>query len=242
MVQSLRRWQYGHLAGNLRRASVALAKDNAHLLRIIEKIVSRVGRRVDESSPLVDARLPDGSRVNVAIPPVAVDGPLLSIRPFGKNLMPLCRRTVANPIAANIRVVIRSLLMCAITRLVYAARFFRRRQMICRARPPHIKGGLRTAIRFGSGRGATELFEGPCRICKLDSKKGGGMTVAKNPGRFAGLLYSRRAACFNRSRASASTPAMLYSRTRRCAFVAGCSAAKSWQLNRAFSSMRLPRT
>jgi pilus assembly protein CpaF len=62
-------------------------KDNAHLLRIIEKVVSRVGRRVDESSPLVDARLPDGSRVNAAIPPVAVDGPLLSIRRFGKSLM-----------------------------------------------------------------------------------------------------------------------------------------------------------
>jgi pilus assembly protein CpaF len=60
-------------------------KDNVHLLRIIEKVVSRVGRRVDESSPLVDARLPDGSRVNVAIPPVAVDGPLLSIRRFGTH-------------------------------------------------------------------------------------------------------------------------------------------------------------
>lgn len=60
-------------------------KDNAHLLRIIEKVVSRVGRRVDESSPLVDARLPDGSRVNAAIPPVAVDGPLLSIRRFGRD-------------------------------------------------------------------------------------------------------------------------------------------------------------
>ena len=60
-------------------------KDNAHLMRIIEKIVARVGRRVDESSPLVDARLPDGSRVNAAIPPVAVDGPLLSIRRFGRE-------------------------------------------------------------------------------------------------------------------------------------------------------------
>src|SRR5689334_20061084 len=60
-------------------------KDNAHLMRIIEKVVARVGRRVDESSPLVDARLPDGSRVNAAIPPVAVDGPLLSIRRFGRN-------------------------------------------------------------------------------------------------------------------------------------------------------------
>src|SRR6476659_665493 len=56
--------------------------DNAHLMKIIEKIVSRVGRRVDESSPMVDARLPDGSRVNAIIPPLAVDGPLLSVRRF----------------------------------------------------------------------------------------------------------------------------------------------------------------
>lgn len=69
--------------------------DNAHLMKIIEKIVSRVGRRVDESSPMVDARLPDGSRVNAIIPPLAVDGPLVSIRRFGatpltvKNLLEL---------------------------------------------------------------------------------------------------------------------------------------------------------
>jgi pilus assembly protein CpaF len=75
---------YIEKAGKLHRTTVEF-KDNAHLLRIIEKIVSRVGRRVDESSPLVDARLPDGSRVNAAIPPVAVDGPLLSIRRFGRN-------------------------------------------------------------------------------------------------------------------------------------------------------------
>ncbi|MBV8272501.1 MAG: CpaF family protein [Cupriavidus sp.] len=56
--------------------------DNAHLMRVIEKIVSRVGRRIDESSPMVDARLPDGSRVNAIIPPSAIDGPLLSIRRF----------------------------------------------------------------------------------------------------------------------------------------------------------------
>src|SRR5271170_835048 len=70
--------------GKLHRTPIEF-KDNVHLLRIIEKVVSRVGRRVDESSPLVDARLPDGSRVNVAIPPVAVDGPLLSIRRFGTH-------------------------------------------------------------------------------------------------------------------------------------------------------------
>jgi pilus assembly protein CpaF len=60
-------------------------KDNRHLLQIIDKIVSSVGRRVDESSPMVDARLLDGSRVNVIIPPLAVDGPILSIRRFGRS-------------------------------------------------------------------------------------------------------------------------------------------------------------
>ena len=57
-------------------------KDDAHLLRIIERIVSSVGRRIDESSPMVDARLQDGSRVNAIIPPLALDGPVLSIRRF----------------------------------------------------------------------------------------------------------------------------------------------------------------
>ena len=59
-------------------------KDDEHLMRIIERIVIRVGRRVDESNPLVDARLPDGSRVNAAVPPIALDGALLSIRKFAK--------------------------------------------------------------------------------------------------------------------------------------------------------------
>src|SRR6266436_3783317 len=60
-------------------------KDEAHLLRIIGKIVAGVGRRIDESSPMVDARLPDGSRVNVAIRPIAIDGPLVSIRKFAER-------------------------------------------------------------------------------------------------------------------------------------------------------------
>jgi len=60
-------------------------KDDIHLLKIIDKIVSSVGRRIDESSPMVDARLSDGSRVNVIIPPLAIDGPIMSIRRFGRD-------------------------------------------------------------------------------------------------------------------------------------------------------------
>src|SRR6266480_1915318 len=58
-------------------------KDDEHLMRVIERIVSSVGRRIDESSPMVDARLQDGSRVNAIIPPLSIDGPVLSIRRFG---------------------------------------------------------------------------------------------------------------------------------------------------------------
>ncbi|MGH9768499.1 MAG: CpaF family protein [Blastocatellia bacterium] len=70
--------------GKLERANVAF-NDNDHVMRVIERIVSSVGRRIDESSPMVDARLSDGSRVNAVIPPVALDGPVLSIRRFGKE-------------------------------------------------------------------------------------------------------------------------------------------------------------
>jgi pilus assembly protein CpaF len=75
---------YVERAGKLIKTQVKF-KDNAHLQRIIQKIVSHAGRRIDESSPMVDARLPDGSRVNAVIAPVAVDGPLLSIRRFSKD-------------------------------------------------------------------------------------------------------------------------------------------------------------
>src|ERR1700722_6585005 len=64
-------------------------RDNAHLRQIIERIVGRVGRRVDETSPMVDARLPDGSRVNAIIPPLALDGPAMSIRRFGSKPLQL---------------------------------------------------------------------------------------------------------------------------------------------------------
>ncbi|HEX9919304.1 MAG TPA: CpaF family protein, partial [Pyrinomonadaceae bacterium] len=68
--------------GKLERTDVAF-KDDEHLMRVIERIVSSVGRRIDESSPMVDARLSDGSRVNAIIPPLSLDGPVLSIRRFG---------------------------------------------------------------------------------------------------------------------------------------------------------------
>src|SRR5947199_1566727 len=73
---------YVERAGLLEKTNVVF-KDDAHLMQIIERIVSAVGRRVDESSPMVDARLADGSRVNCIIPPLAIDGPYLSIRRFG---------------------------------------------------------------------------------------------------------------------------------------------------------------
>jgi pilus assembly protein CpaF len=75
---------YIERAGKLEPTGLSF-KDNAHLMQIIDRIVSRVGRRVDESSPMVDARLTDGSRVNAIIPPLAIDGPCLSIRRFGRD-------------------------------------------------------------------------------------------------------------------------------------------------------------
>ena len=84
-------------SGLLQRVSTSF-RDDRHLLQIIDRIVSRVGRRVDESSPMVDARLPDGSRVNAIIPPLALDGPSLSIRRFGTG-----------PLAANSLVELKSI-------------------------------------------------------------------------------------------------------------------------------------
>ena len=75
---------YIERAGKIERTQVAFV-DNAHLLRIIDKIVSQVGRRIDEASPMVDARLPDGSRVNAIIPPLSLKGPTLTIRKFSRD-------------------------------------------------------------------------------------------------------------------------------------------------------------
>jgi len=79
---------YVERKGRMEKSPVTF-RDNAHLLQIIDRIVSRVGRRVDEVSPMVDARLPDGSRVNAIIPPLALDGAAVSIRRFGSNPLKL---------------------------------------------------------------------------------------------------------------------------------------------------------
>src|SRR5438445_5591914 len=93
-------------------------KDNAHLMHIVERIVSAIGRHVDESSPMVDARLADGSRINVIIPPLAVDGPQLSIRRFGhraitgddllekKTMTPPMLQLMAGAVKARLNIVI----------------------------------------------------------------------------------------------------------------------------------------
>jgi pilus assembly protein CpaF len=103
--------------GKLELTSVRFASD-AHLLKIIDKIVSRVGRRIDESSPMVDARLPDGSRVNAIIPPLSIDGPLLSIRRFAvvplrvddllryKTLTPQISELLAAMVKAKVNILI----------------------------------------------------------------------------------------------------------------------------------------
>jgi pilus assembly protein CpaF len=87
-------------------------KDDKHLLRIIQKIVSAVGRRIDESSPMVDARLADGSRVNAVVPPLAIDGPMLSIRKFARIPIGMERLieigSIPNQVAEVLRAVVRA--------------------------------------------------------------------------------------------------------------------------------------
>lgn len=79
---------YVERRGKIEKTDVRF-RDNPHLMQIIDRIVSKIGRRVDETSPMCDARLPDGSRVNVIIPPLALDGPTVSIRRFGSNPLKL---------------------------------------------------------------------------------------------------------------------------------------------------------
>jgi pilus assembly protein CpaF len=104
--------------------------DESHLMRIIDRIVSKVGRRIDESTPMVDARLTDGSRVNVIIPPLSLDGPIMSIRRFGKD------RLTAERLLANQTIVSQMLEMLE----------------------GCIKGKLNVMISGGTGAGKTTLL------------------------------------------------------------------------------------
>ena len=108
---------YVERAGMLEETNIVF-KDDAHLMHIIDKIVSAVGRRVDESSPMVDARLLDGSRINVIIPPLSVDGPNLSVRRFGqipvsendllenKTLTPAMLTLIKGAVSARLNIVV----------------------------------------------------------------------------------------------------------------------------------------
>ncbi len=98
-------------AGQLELTPVRF-KDDRHLLRIIGKIVSAVGRRIDESQPMVDARLADGSRINAIIPPLAVDGPLLSIRKFARSGIDMDRLIELGTIPASLVPLLRGIVRC----------------------------------------------------------------------------------------------------------------------------------
>jgi pilus assembly protein CpaF len=104
------RMVYIERRGVLERTEIKF-NDDQHLMRIIDRIVSRVGRRVDESSPMVDARLPDGSRVNAIIPPLALDGPMLSIRRFGRDPLTaedlLANKTLTGPMLELLKAVVK---------------------------------------------------------------------------------------------------------------------------------------
>uniref|UniRef100_A0A7C3SHN4 CpaF family protein n=1 Tax=Desulfobacca acetoxidans TaxID=60893 RepID=A0A7C3SHN4_9BACT len=113
------RWDqvYIERAGRLERINVRF-HDNNHLLKIINKIVSNVGRRIDESNPMVDARLPDGSRVNAIIPPLALDGPMLSIRRFAVQRPTLEELIEKGSLTAEIGEVLRAIVIAKLNIIV----------------------------------------------------------------------------------------------------------------------------
>jgi pilus assembly protein CpaF len=109
---------YIERGGKLEATNVRF-KDDEHLMRVIERIVSSVGRRIDESSPMVDARLQDGSRVNAIIPPLSIDGPVLSIRRFGADPLKMSslveKKALTKDIADMLQMVVHARLNCLIS-------------------------------------------------------------------------------------------------------------------------------
>ena len=103
--------------GKLQKVDLNFRDDN-HLLQIIDRIVSKIGRRVDESSPYVDARLPDGSRVNAIIPPLALDGPVLSIRRFGIDPLKMSDILAFGTLTQNMAKVVEGLVQARLNVLI----------------------------------------------------------------------------------------------------------------------------
>ena len=154
---------YVERSGKLERVAAGF-QDDKHLMRVIDRIVSAVGRRVDDSSPMVDARLPDGSRVNAIIAPLAVDGPLLSIRRFpaerlkGADLVNL--RAITQPMLDFVEHRVRSRLNVLVsgvhgagktTLLNVMSSFISERERIARSRTPPSCSSIRSTWR-GSRR------------------------------------------------------------------------------------------
>jgi pilus assembly protein CpaF len=108
---------YVERRGKLESSAIRFT-DNAHLLKIIEKIAAGVGRRVDESCPMVDARLPDGSRVNAIIPPLALDGPALSIRKFARDPITMANLIEFNSITPELSEVLKGMVQARLNILI----------------------------------------------------------------------------------------------------------------------------
>src|SRR6202022_1742547 len=103
--------------GKLELTDVAF-RDDQHLMNICTKIVTRIGRRIDESRPLVDARLPDGSRVNIIIPPLAIDGASISIRKFSKKTITLDTMAANNSISGPMATLLKIAARCRLNVLI----------------------------------------------------------------------------------------------------------------------------
>ena len=108
---------YAEISGVLQPVVIPF-KDEAHLLRVVNKIVAAVGRRIDESNPMCDARMADGSRFNAAIRPIAIDGPLVSIRKFSKNKLSLEKLVEFNALAPQMAEVLRHAIAARMTTII----------------------------------------------------------------------------------------------------------------------------
>src|SRR5499433_1155215 len=108
---------YIEVKGKIQRTGIRF-RGNQQLLNICQRIVSQIGRRVDEASPICDARLPDGSRVNVIVPPLSIDGPALTIRKFKKDKLTLEQLTKSGTISAEGATLLQIIGRCRVNTLI----------------------------------------------------------------------------------------------------------------------------